>query len=123
MSQLLDPQYTVLSFEIWFLIFMVAGLTTYGVRIVTDIPTVVLWTLLNFGAYAGNVAARALEFVPATNIVNADIVLNSSYACFAGMFAVMLVWFVSNLVLPGLIRPKVVQRPNAPKPVVVGGSI
>lgn len=121
MSQLLDPQYTVLSFEIWFLIFMVAGLTTYGVRIVADMSTFALWAMLNFGAYAGNVAARAFEFVPATDIINPDIVLNSSYVCFAGMFAVMLVWFLCHLVLPGLIKPKVVQRPNAPK-AVVGGS-
>ena len=118
MNQLLDPQYTVLSFEIWFLIGMVAGLTTYCVRVVTGIPTVLLWVLLNSGAYAGNVVARAIEYVPATTRISPDIVLNSSYACFAGMFAVMLVWFVCNLFLPGLIRPKVVQRPNAPKAVV-----
>ena len=120
MSHLLDPQYTILSFEIWFLIFMVAGFTTYGVRIVADIPTFQLWILLNFGAYCGNVVARAFEYVPATNVLSPDVVITSGHACFAGMFAVMAVWFLCNLVLPSLIKPKVVQRPNAPKPVVGG---
>jgi hypothetical protein len=122
MSVLFDPQFTVLSFEIWFLILMVGGLTTYGVAIVTEIPTAVLWTLLNFGAYAGNVVARALEFVPATNIISPDVVINSSYACFAGMLAVMAIWFFCKLVLPGLIKPKTVRRPNAPRAVVGSSS-
>jgi hypothetical protein len=122
MSQLLDPQNTLLSFEIWFLIFMVAGFATYGVRVVADIPTALLWTMLNFGAYAGNIVARAIEYVPATTVLSPDVIIGSTHACFAGMFAVMAVWFLCNLVLPGLIKPKVVQRPNAPK-AVVGGAI
>lgn len=122
MSHLLDPQNTLLSFEIWFLILMVAGFTTYGVRIVADLPTALLWMMLNFGAYLGNVAARAIEYVPATNVLSPDVVIASGHACFAGMFAVMAVWFLCNLVLPALIKPKVVQRPNAPK-AVVGGTV
>ena len=118
MSQLFDPQFTVLGFEICFLIFMVAGLTTYGLSIVTDISTPVLWTMLNAGAYAGNVVARAFEIIPVTTVVSPDIVINSSYACFAGMFVVMLAWFICILVAPMLAPQKTVQRPNGPKPVV-----
>ena len=121
MSHLLDPQNTLLSFEIWFLIFMVAGLTTYGVRLVSDISTALLWTMLNFGAYIGNVVARSIEYVPATNALSPEVVITSGHACFAGMLAVMAVWFLCNLILPGLIKPKIVQRPNAPK-AVVGGT-
>ncbi len=121
MSQFLDPQNTVLNFEIWFLILMIAGLTTYGVRVVTGLPTVLLWMALNFGSYLGNVVARAIEYVPVTNVLSPDVIINTTHACFAGMLAVMFVWFVCSLTLPGLIKPKVVQRPNAPR-AVVGNS-
>jgi hypothetical protein len=122
MTMFLDSQYTSLNFEVWFLILMIAGATTYGVKIVTDISTPLLWMLLMSGAYAGNVVARAIQWVPVTKSINGDIIVQSSNAAFAGMFAVMAVWFLLKLIMPGLMPNHVVQRPNEPKGVVGGNT-
>ena len=118
MNLLAETQAMSLSFEVWFLIAMVAGLTAYGVRIVTGLATSLLLTLLTFGAFAGNVAARAFQIIPATNVIPPDIVVQSSYACFAGMLAVMTVWFVCKLVVPAMTPQRTLRRAHEPKPVI-----
>lgn len=117
MNFLVETQALSLGFEIWFLLLMVAGATAYFVRVVTGISTMTLLLLLSVGAFVGNVAARAAQLIPVTNSVTPDIVLNSTYACFAGMLAVMTVWFLCKLIGPALVPQRVVRRPNEPKPV------
>ena len=117
-ARIFEPQNMKLGFEVWVLVLTIVFFTTYFLKLVTDIATPLLGALLVGGAFLGNVAARGLELVPATPNITVDIVLDSVYASFAGMFATMVCWFVYRLVLPGLIQPHVLQRANQPKGVV-----
>ena len=101
---------------------IIASTTTYGVKLVTDIAAALLFALLLLGAYIGNVVARAIEWVPVTKTINADLIVLSCNAAFAGMFAVMAVWFLTKLATPGLTPNRVVHRPNEPKGVAGHGG-
>ena len=117
-NQIFEPQNMDLTLEVWFLILFVAGLATYGLRLVMDLPTWLVCGLLVFGGYFGVVVARATDLVPATDYVTAEIVWQCTHATFAGMFATMAVWFLCALVGPMLVPQRKLQRQNEPKAVV-----
>jgi hypothetical protein len=122
MSHVFEPQNMRLGFEVWFLILLIVTFTTYGLRLVTGLPVALLAAMLISGGYAGNVVARAIEWVPATTNITGDIVLQSANACFGGMMAVMAVWCICKLVAPLLSFERQVDRRREPKAVVGSAS-
>lgn len=118
LSRILEPQNYLLAGEVCILIGIIVFLTSYGAKVVTDMPAAIVVALLVLGGYGGNVLARAAEIIPVTNNISVDIVLDSTYATFAGMVAVMAMWFVYKLALPSVVEPRKLVRPNEPRAVV-----
>ena len=118
LSRILEPQNYLLAGEVCILIAIIVAFTAYGIKVVTDLPAAMVVALLAIGGYGGNVLARAAEIIAVTNNITFDIVLDSTYATFAGMAIVMVVWFVNKLVLPAVVEPRKLVRPNEPKAVV-----
>ena len=118
MSYLFEPQNLSLGFEIWFLVLLMASLATYATSVVTGLSWALLWPMLAFGGYGGNVVGRAQDWLTASSKVTPDAVLDSTYASLAGMFVVMMVYFFFKLVMPVLLEPKLLQRAGQPKSVV-----
>lgn len=117
-SRILEPQNYLLAGEVCILIGLIVMFTAYGAKVVTDMPAAMIVALLFAGGYGGNVFARAAELIPVTNNISVDIVLDSTYATFGGMFVTMAVWFVYKLAMPSIVEPRKLVRPNEPRAVV-----
>ena len=118
MFVLFDPQYASLSFDVWFLIFFIGSLATYAAAVGSGAPATAMWPLLIIGGYLGNVCARANSWVSVSQSITPQVLLEATYATLGGMFAITCVWFLMKLVLPTLLKPKTLKRPNEPKAVI-----